>query len=229
MFTYIFLFAVTNLYIIPYYFTDYLEKIVVNILIPYLNYVYKIKDIKKIINVQVLEKTANWTFTFDESGKLYITSNEIKESNNTNKTMYSFINFITKLKYELYNKFKDTKDTNDTKDNVVQNPNQEPYTNANQEPDTNPNQESDNNPNQEPDTNPEQNQEPYTNANPEPDTNTNANHEPDTNANANQELYTKDDTNANQTQELEQKLSIILPEDTTEFESDDSDSVIVNK
>ncbi len=229
MFTYIFLFAVTNLYIIPYYFTDYLEKIVVNILIPYLNYVYKIKDIKKIINVQVLEKTANWTFTFDENGKLYITSNEIKESNNT---MYSFINFITKLKYELYNKFKDTKDTNDTNDTndtVVQNPNQEPDTNANPEPDTNANHEPDTNTNananQEPDTNTNTNanQEPDTNPNQEPDT------KDDTNANQNQEPEQSHDTNAVQTQELEQKLSIILPEDNTEFESDDSDSVIVNK
>ena len=72
MFTYIFLFAVTNLYIIPFYFTDYLEKIVVNLLIPYINYVYKIKNIKKTINVQLLEKTSNWSFTFDENGKLYI-------------------------------------------------------------------------------------------------------------------------------------------------------------
>ena len=112
MFTYIFLFAVTNLYIIPFYFTDFLEKIVVNLLIPYINYVYKIKNIKKTINVQVLEKTSNWSFTFDESGKLYIigtNENEQKISNETKITIQSLITFIYQLKDQLYNKLKSEK------------------------------------------------------------------------------------------------------------------------
>ena len=112
MFTYIFLFAVTNLYIIPFYFTDYLEKIVVNLLIPYINYVYKIKNIKKTINVQLLEKTSNWSFTFDENGKLYIigtNENEQKISNETKITIQSLITFIYQLKDQLYNKLKSEK------------------------------------------------------------------------------------------------------------------------
>jgi hypothetical protein len=48
MITYIFLFAITNFYIIPYYYTDFLEKVIVNFLIPYLNQMYKIKNKKNI-------------------------------------------------------------------------------------------------------------------------------------------------------------------------------------
>ena len=81
MFSTVLIFTVTNLLIIPFYFTEYLEYFVINGIVPFINKIYKLKNKKRVLEIRVFKESKD--------------SNKRQRDDNYEKSSESILNEAT--------------------------------------------------------------------------------------------------------------------------------------